>query len=191
MRVTLQTTRLVLEPWSEHRLEEFVRLTADERVMQGIGRGGPWSRVEAEHRFAEALRHWELHGFGWRSAVEHATGVWVGLIALNHVGPGIEGVASDEVEIGWWLDVGAWRRGFATEGAGAVGVEAFDRVGVGRVIARTRPGNAASLHIMSKLGMTPWVDTTGRHGEQLRVFAIDRETWRQRELSSPDTPIHP
>ena len=81
------------------------------------------------------LAHWRERGFGWRSLLDRATGDWLGFIGLNVVGP-VEGVASEEVEIGWWLVRSAWGRGFAREGAEAARDEGFDRVGLNQMIAR-------------------------------------------------------
>jgi RimJ/RimL family protein N-acetyltransferase len=151
--------------------------------MQHIGRGGPWTRAEAVERSQAMADHWDEHGFGWRALIEHdtverATGGWAGLIALNRLGPGIAGVADDEIEIGWWLLPAAWHRGIGTEGARAVCDEAFGRVGADRVIARCRPANRRSLAVMGRLGMVQWRATTGRHGEALAIHVLDRAAWR-------------
>jgi RimJ/RimL family protein N-acetyltransferase len=180
MPSTLETERLVLEPWHERHAEPFIRLTADTRVMRHIGRGTPWSGAEARQRFGQALDHWEEHGFGWRAVIEKATGAWAGLVALNRLGPGIEGVDQDETEIGWWLRAASWHRGLGTEGAAAARDDAFAQLGPARIIARCRTGNTPSLRIMHKLGMTPLTRTTGRHHETLAVHAIDLGTWRGR-----------
>jgi RimJ/RimL family protein N-acetyltransferase len=165
-------------PWDDRWTDDLVALTADEQVMRYIGRGGPWARAEALERSRAAADHWDEHGFGWRAVVERATGTWAGLIALNRLGPGIEGVAEDEIEIGWWLHPAAWHRGIGIEGARAVCDEAFGRLGADRLIARCRPANRRSLAVMRRLGMAPWRTTTGRHGEVLGIHALDRAAWR-------------
>jgi RimJ/RimL family protein N-acetyltransferase len=174
---TLQTRRLLLEPWHEQRIEHFIGLTADDRVMRYLGAGRVWTRAEAIERFRAAADHWRVHGFGWRSVIETASGEWVGLIALNRLGPGIRGVDEDETEIGWWLMVDAWHRGIATEGARAACAEAFTRLGVTRLIARCRPANERSLAVMGRLGMAAWHSTVGRHGEEVSLHALDRTAW--------------
>ncbi len=177
MPKTLETSRLLLEPWHERRVEEFVRLTADDIVMRYIGRGGAWSRDEALDRFRRMADHWREHGFGWRSAVDKATSDWIGLIALNRVGGGIDGVDASEIEVGWWLHTTAWHRGLGTEGARAVCGEAFGTLGARRVIARCRPDNARSVMVARRLGMITWGNATGRYGEELRLYAVDRDAW--------------
>lgn len=117
MRVdVIETRRLRLERWTPEHGGMLVRLASMPVVMRHIGTGAPWTATEAESHSARALVHWRAHGFGWRGAVERATGRRVGLIALNLAGPGIPGLAEDDYEIGWWIDPAAWGRGYATEG---------------------------------------------------------------------------
>ncbi|MDQ4069097.1 MAG: GNAT family N-acetyltransferase [Actinomycetota bacterium] len=179
MREPLETPRLLLEPWDERRIEDFISLTGDDRVMHYIGRGGVWTRAEAIERFHAAVDHWRSEAFGWRSVVEKETRQWIGLIALNRLGPGISGVEEDEIEVGWWLVPTAWQRGIATEGAQAACAEAFVRLGATRVIARCRPANRRSLAVMRRLGMTPWREAVGRYGEELSIHTLDRSVWRR------------
>lgn len=187
----LETSRLLLEPWHERRVDEFVRLTADDRVMRYIGRGGPWDRTEALERFDRAAQHWREHGFGWRSAVEKATMTWVGIIALNRLGDGVNGIDAGEIEVGWWLRTTAWHRGLGTEGGHAACAEAFERLGAPRVIARCRPANRRSLRVMRRLGMEPWRRATGRYGEELSIHAVHRSAWPPATLGPPAAPVAP
>lgn len=50
--------RLLLEPWQERQIEDFINLTGDERVMRYIGPGRVWTRAEAIDRFHAAADHW-------------------------------------------------------------------------------------------------------------------------------------
>jgi RimJ/RimL family protein N-acetyltransferase len=113
---------------------------------------------------------------GWRSALDKATGDWLGFVTLNYIGPGTQGFGTDGVEIGWWIIRAAWGRGYASEGAAAIRDEAFERIGLDRIIARLQPANVASAHA-EKIGMSFHCDTTGRVGEVLRIYALDRSEW--------------
>lgn len=117
--------------------------------------------------------------------MEKVTREWIGLIALNRLGPGIRGVDEDAIEVGWWLVPTAWRRGIATEGARAACAEAFVCVGVTQLIARCRPANQRSLAVMERIGMTPWQSAVGRHGEELSIHALDRATWQRSAGTRP------
>jgi RimJ/RimL family protein N-acetyltransferase len=57
-------------------------------------------------------------------------------------------------EIGWWLARRWWGRGLATEAARTALQDAFERVGLERIISIARPENTASTRIMEKVGLT-------------------------------------
>lgn len=59
-----------------------------------------------------------------------------------------------EWEIGWMLHPADWGRGYATEAATAVLRLAFEQLNAHRVVAFCNEGNAASVRVMQKLGMT-------------------------------------
>jgi len=162
----------------------FGRLAADTRVMRFIGPGVAWSRTRADEAVARAVDGFRRHGYGWRSLRLRADGAFVGLVALQQVGPGTAGLAEDAVEIGWWLDPTVWGRGLATEAGIAARDEAFARVGLDRLVGRYQPANAASGRIMEKLGMTRLMETTGRAGELVVVRALERARWL--ELTAAD-----
>jgi ribosomal-protein-alanine N-acetyltransferase len=73
----------------------------------------------------------------------------------------------------------SWGQGLASEAAQAALAYGFERVGLERIIALTRPENIASRRVMEKLGM--------RYEKNLQIFhleavyyAITRDAWRQR-----------
>jgi RimJ/RimL family protein N-acetyltransferase len=169
---SLHTDRLRLEPWGGEHAEMLVALSAMPEVMRHIGPGVTWTSARARARAAEAERHWEVHGFGWRAAIDRSTGVAVGFIGLNHVGEGTIGLDPGEHEIGWWLDPDVWGRGLAREGAAAVRDEALGRVGAPSLIARVQPANAASVAVAEAVGLRFDVTTTGRWGEPVAVYRL-------------------
>lgn len=170
----IETERLLLRRWSRDDLEEYVRLCADPEVMRFIGRGVPYTRAEATRSFAAHARHWETHGYGLFVVLERATGAWAGLAGLARVDAGYEGAAADEVEIGWRLGRAHWGRGLGTEAARAGRDHAFARLGLERLVAMVQPGNAASRRIVEKLGMRLRGNGSGRWGESILVYELER-----------------
>jgi RimJ/RimL family protein N-acetyltransferase len=173
---TLTTARLELRPWEDSFEGELLRLSSDARVMRFIGDGRPWTREHAAQRHREHLAHWREHGFGWRAVLERDR--FAGVAALNRLGPTVPGIEESALEIGWWVDPDSWGRGVATEAALALRDEAFGEVGAERVAARYQPANVASGRVMVKLGMRRHSDTTGRTGEPVRVYEMNRTDWR-------------
>lgn len=56
-------------------------------------------------------------------------------------------------EIGYWLGVPFWSRGYMTEAATAVVAHAFDVIGLHRVEAMILPRNRASIRVAEKAGL--------------------------------------
>ena len=125
-----------------------------------------WFGIEPAEALAFADDHWQRHGFGPWTAVLRETGEPVASIDLHFAGPGIVGVEPDEIEVGWAVAVDARGRGLATEAAAAAIAYAFDVLGVEEVVAYTSPGNAASMRVMEKLGMTVRGEGRSRDGKR-------------------------
>jgi DNA-binding transcriptional LysR family regulator len=170
----IETERLRLERWDERHTDLLVRLALMPAVMRFIGTGDPWPPLLAEDVARAERRHWEEHGFGWRAAVDRATGRGIGLVSLNYAGEGTAGLDPEEREIGWWLEPEAWGRGLGSEGAAALRDEAFQALEMPSIIARIQPPNAASIGVARALGMEFDFETTGRSGERLVVYRVDR-----------------
>jgi ribosomal-protein-alanine N-acetyltransferase len=92
--------------------------------------------------------------------------------------------ANERAEIGYWIAVPYWNRGYATEAGRAVVRHGFEVLGVNRIYAEHFSRNPASGRVMQKLGM--------RHEGSLRqhivkwgeridveVYGIVREEWEK------------
>lgn len=62
---------------------------------------------------------------------------------------------SEQDEVGWVMAADRWGEGLATEAATASVADAFERVGLRRVLSWTTPGNLASRRVMEKCGLHP------------------------------------
>jgi len=174
---TLETRRLLLEPWHERHRAAWRQICRDPKVMRFIALGRVWETDKADEVFDAALVHWQERGFGWRSALDKTSGDWLGFVGLNRLGPGTAQIAPDEIEIGWWIVRSAWGRGYASEGAARLRDEGFERVGLERMIVRVQPANAASRRVSEKIGMRFERETTGRSGEPISICALERKRW--------------
>lgn len=97
-------------------------------------------------------------------------------------------------EMGYWIGVPYWNRGFATEAAAAVLDYAFGELGMNRVVGRYFAGNPASGGVMRKLGMRhegTLREHVVRWGElhDLECCAILAREWRGRLASTDDEPV--
>jgi RimJ/RimL family protein N-acetyltransferase len=106
---------------------------------------------------------------------ERATGRLVGRIGLSH-----HRLWPQDVEAGWALDPAVWGRGYATEGGRAALDHAFTMLGRDRIVSIVHPGNAASIAVMTRLGIEPWRRVWWPEGAlELEVRAIPRAKWAQ------------
>lgn len=145
--MTFETDRLLLTTWQASDWIAFRPIATDVEVMRYITGGVPWPD-ERIQLFVN--RQVEL--FSERSFCR-----WKLLLKPNEEMIGFCGVGfwgdSLEPEIGWWLARAYWGRGLATEAARIALRDAFERVGLERIISIARPANVASTRIMEKLGL--------------------------------------
>jgi RimJ/RimL family protein N-acetyltransferase len=139
----------------------------------------PGGRLATVADAVEGLRrwraHWEAYGYGLWAVEERATGRFVG-----RIGPSHHRLWPDDVEVGWALDPDVWGLGYATEGGSAALAHAFKRLGRERVISIVHPENAASIAVMTRLGIRPWRTVRWPEGGiDLEVRAIRRDEWAQ------------
>lgn len=73
-------------------------------------------------------------------------------------------------EIGYCLNPLYWKQGYASEAGQALLRFGFGELGLHRIFATCRPGNAGSAKVMQKLGMT--------YEGLLREHKWHRETWQ-------------
>jgi RimJ/RimL family protein N-acetyltransferase len=169
----LETPRLVLRPWSEDDLGGLRELTRRTSVMRHVGARVALTGEQTEQEHAAKLAHWHEHGFGARAATLRETDEWIGYAVLQHPRPDVVELQSSEVEIGWLLLPFAWGRGYATEAAGALLGEGFERLELDRIVARYQPANTASARIMEKIGMQFERNTVDRHGNSIRIYSSE------------------
>jgi ribosomal-protein-alanine N-acetyltransferase len=128
----------------------------------------------------------ESHAVGWAErrsltlAVTTLEAGVVGAVTLRIEAPDHRG------ELGYWIGLPFWNRGYATEAAGAVLAYGFTELGLHRIQARHLTRNPASGRVMTKLGMRP--EGVQRHyfvvrgkPEDVALYAslsTDREPWR-------------
>jgi RimJ/RimL family protein N-acetyltransferase len=90
--------------------------------------------------------HWQRHRFGHWAVRDRTTGAFLGVAELHFAGPGIDGIAADEVEAGWWVAESRRNEGLATEGMRAAIDDVWQRAGIDHVkayIDGTNPGLGA------------------------------------------------
>ena len=107
---------------------------------------------------------------------------FLGCAELRLAGEGIEGIAPDEVEAGWWVTEDRRNDGIATEAMEAAIDDLFSRTDVETITAYISDGgNEASRRVAAKLGFSVRGRGHGRSGEPMTVYTLPRDDWlRQR-----------
>lgn len=144
-RVVVATERLVLRHFEATDAGAMESIFCDPDVMRfSDGVEDPqWVRTWLVKMIEECYPHW---GFGLWAVEETQTGAVIGYCGLEHCDVG-------EGELGYRLRRDRWGRGYATEAARATCELGLDGLGLKRIVALIDPANAASLRVVSKLGM--------------------------------------
>lgn len=167
------------------RLAPLVPADADEMEVLASDAAIADTTLSVPHPYPSGVgRRWIASiGSNWGNGI---SGVWsirlrdggalVGVIDM-HLEP-----EADSAEIGYWIGVPFWGRGYATEAVRAIIDFGFATLGLNRIHAEHFPRNPASGRVMAKAGMV--LEGTLRQAirkgtayEDLAVYAILREDW--------------
>lgn len=145
---TLHTTRLTLRPFVAMDGPRVKLLAGERAIADTTGSiAHPYEDGMAEAWIAHHAADFEA-GKGVQFAVTlSATGELLGSIGLTTAPPHCR------AELGYWLGVPYWGRGYTTEASEAVVRYGFNEMGLARIAAQYFLRNPASGHILQKLGM--------------------------------------
>ncbi|NPV23968.1 GNAT family N-acetyltransferase [Bradyrhizobium aeschynomenes] len=136
----LETPRLTLRPPLLSDISAIARLANDRRIAENTRRlPHPYSEVDAA-RFVRALEHSGETAF----VIEHLDAP-IGMVGINRP-------ANGRAELGYWLGVDHWGRGFGTEAARAAIDDFFETSEENVLIGHARVSNPASRNILEKCG---------------------------------------
>ena len=148
----LETPRLILRQPRLSDLDRWAEFMADPQAANYIG--GVQPRSVVWRSLATMAGAWAIAGFGMFSALDKASGEWIG-----RLGPWCpEGWPGTEV--GWAISRQYWGRGYATEGAIAAIDWAFAELRWSEVIHTIAPDNLNSKAVARRLGSTMLGSTT-------------------------------
>jgi RimJ/RimL family protein N-acetyltransferase len=162
----IETERLVMRGWRHEDFEPWAAICADDEVMRSLGRSGGLTPGEAWGEMAFFAGHWALKGFGHWALEERSSGELVGRAGL------LRPPEWPDLEVGWTIARARWGEGLAGE-AGRAAVEwAREALGARHVISLIEAGNARSIRVAEKLGMTHEGENELR-GHSLQIYGMD------------------
>lgn len=142
---TLETERLRIRPYSEADIPELLPLVGAREVAATTLRiAHPYTEEDARGFLELAKEPDKL----WLAIALRADGRQIGGIGLR-----IER-QHQHAELGYWLGVAYWGKGYATEAAREVLRYGFEDLGLHRIFATHFKHNPASGRILKKVGMS-------------------------------------
>jgi RimJ/RimL family protein N-acetyltransferase len=95
---------------------------------------------------------------------------------VHYCYPGVTGISTDEIEVGWEIVEELRGRGLATEAMRAAIADAWGRTGADHLVAYIRPENGASHRVAEKLGFVLRAQGLTRDGSPMTVYELRRAT---------------
>lgn len=145
---TLYSARLILRPFAESDAGELLRLAGAREIAATTLRiPHPYSLADAEQFIAACSRNAE-RGSAAVFAITLQTGELCGACGLE-----LDPVNS-HAELGYWIGLPYWGRGFATEATSILIDFGFTHLDLHRIFAAHFSNNPASGRVLQKIGMT-------------------------------------
>ena len=166
----LETPRLTLRPYRAEDLDNLAGLYGDPEVSR-FTKLGRLDRAQSQATLDGYLEHWRDKGYGIYAVHLKENGAFAGeggFFTLQDW---------NETALRYALHKRHWGGGLATELAGALIGHAFATLGFARLVSVVERDNAASHHIMAKLGLT--LERRVRVPKtEICVYALSRAAWR-------------
>jgi [ribosomal protein S5]-alanine N-acetyltransferase len=146
---TLETERLLLRPLTQADAPAMARLAGRREIADTtISIPHPYSEEQARQWIAghvDLFANGKFCVFGMQLKRE---GTLIGTIGLREID-----AEHSQAELGFWVGVGCWGQGYATEAARAVVRFGFEQMDLNRIYAHHMLRNPASGRVLAKLGM--------------------------------------
>jgi len=163
----LETPRLVLRPLALGDVGVVRSLLIHPDVRRWMCDGLVLTEAAVRSAVLESLA-----GFRWRGAGLLGMRLGQGGAFAGYAGLQPARIGGLELVAAVWPR--HWRHGLAAEACRAILGDAFERVGLARVLACADAPNFRSLALISRLGFRPLMNTPGAFGT-IRWFALARE----------------
>jgi len=170
----IETTRLQLCTWTEDDIPELIALIGVREVAATTLRiPHPYQERHAREFLATVAKQNELR----LSIRQRSDRLLCGGICLHPE------AQHSHAELGYWIGVPYWGKGYATEAAKAVVRYGFEQIKLNRIFAHHFKHNPASGKVLRKIGMK-YEGCMRQHVRKwdefvdLELYAILREEWK-------------
>ncbi|WP_203993900.1 GNAT family N-acetyltransferase [Sphaerisporangium rufum] len=161
-KMEIPTARLVLRRPAAEDIDAIFTVNGDPRACAHNPSDLLGGREDAVRLFHRWDRHWQEHGLGYWTVRRHDSATPLGFCGTKYMD--LDGMRV--LNLFYRFDPAAWGRGYASEAAGAVVGWVRDRLPGFPIVARVRPGNAASQRVAVRAGLVrcEHLDTAGEDG---------------------------
>lgn len=148
MTIVLESPRLRATMWEKDDAGLIQSLHSTLETTRFLSGSAPWSRAKAEERLANWFAEQARDRVTKYKIVSRDDGRFIGRAGFS-----LYGGDRADYELGYSLCRSEWGKGYATEIASAFRDWFFARSFAPGFIAFTHPENAASQHVLTKIGM--------------------------------------
>jgi ribosomal-protein-alanine N-acetyltransferase len=141
----LEGPSVSLRPFALADIPAAHLIYSDPVVMRWVGHGAVRHEAASGSIIRQYIAHQEAHGFAFWAVIERNTGTLIG-------DAGLARTVGGDIEMGYTLRREWWGRGLGTEAAGLCVAAARGPLGFAAIRALVEPPNAASRHVLEKLG---------------------------------------
>jgi [ribosomal protein S5]-alanine N-acetyltransferase len=145
--VTLETSRLRLQPFTLEDLEYLLDLHSDPKVNQYLTTQGVWSKELAKQKLDGFIHEQRTLGYS-KFKVTLKDGTFIGRAGFSLW------EETGETELGYSLKAEFWGKGYATEAAQKLIDWIFETTNLSHIIAFSFSENTSSQKVLEKLGMS-------------------------------------
>jgi ribosomal-protein-alanine N-acetyltransferase len=161
----LKTPRLFLRTFTAADAEPLFQVFHDGDVFRFFPNPSPPALPRVLNFIERQIDHEEKYGYGFWAVERQADRALLGWCGLQYL------PETGETEVGYLLGKASWGQGFATEAARACLRAGFQTFSLEQIVAIVHPRNAASIHVIDKLGMT-FVDRTYYFGIEVLRYRL-------------------
>jgi [ribosomal protein S5]-alanine N-acetyltransferase len=148
LQETIRTERLILRSFALTDARQVKALAGDQKIYETtLYIPYPYEDGMAESWIATHQRCF-YEGLGVVFAICQSSGFVIGAASLSRDS------LFNRAELGYWIGVGYWNRGYCTEAVKAVVEYGFKALSYHKISARHFVGNHASGRVLEKVGMT-------------------------------------
>ena len=164
----IETERLILRLMRRDDAEALLPLFGDPVFIASF-EATPFDLDEMEAWVERNLVHQAANGVGLYTVVLRSAGLVIGDCGLEWIDIDGEPVA----ELGYDIRRDHWGHGYATEAASAIRDHALHVLGLPRLVSLIQVGNAASMRVAEKIGMTN-AGALNRYGNRYFRYELRR-----------------